>query len=235
MADYIPKPYPIFRVWITNFNTVVQANKVAWGLSTEECTALETAVIAYLLKDDLANGAEATAAIRLERKKANSALIDQTRHFVNKFINVNDTVGAPQRLELGLHIYDGTRTPTPPPSAQAEADVRFPGIHLIELYIKKIAVGTPDTSKIDYGVRIYYGIMPQGGASVEAATGSKRELMKQPQSGNELPHSVFTRKKKYRFDFGEEDRGKWVYFCLRYENSKGETGPWGPIMNMIIP
>ncbi|MDR0642051.1 MAG: hypothetical protein LBG07_06300, partial [Treponema sp.] len=56
-----------------------------------------------------------------------------------------------------------------------------------------------------------------------------------PLDGDDLPHSVFTRKKKYRFDFLEEDRGKTVYFCLRYENSKGEVGPWGSVIQAIIP
>jgi hypothetical protein len=46
---------------------------------------------------------------------------------------------------------------------------------------------------------------------------------------------VFTRKPKHEFDFPEEDRGKSVYFCLRYENSKGDPGPWGPLLHAVIP
>jgi hypothetical protein len=26
-----------------------------------------------------------------------------------------------------------------------------------------------------------------------------------------------------------------VYFCLRYENPKGQTGPFGPILKAVIP
>jgi hypothetical protein len=26
-----------------------------------------------------------------------------------------------------------------------------------------------------------------------------------------------------------------VYFCLRYENSKGEAGPFGPVLSAVIP
>jgi hypothetical protein len=54
-----------------------------------------------------------------------------------------------------------------------------------------------------------------------------------PTPADDLPHSVFTR--KHQFDFPEEDRGKSVYFCLRYENGKGDAGPWGPILQAIIP
>ncbi|MDR1930756.1 MAG: hypothetical protein LBQ44_09045, partial [Treponema sp.] len=58
-----------------------------------------------------------------------------------------------------------------------------------------------------------------------------------PRTGDDLPHSVFTRRKKYRFDF-DGNSGKTVYFCLRYENDKGGEegeGPYGPILSAVIP
>jgi hypothetical protein len=55
-----------------------------------------------------------------------------------------------------------------------------------------------------------------------------------PETGEDLPHSVFTRRKKERFDF-DGYSGKTVYFCLRWENTKGEGGPFGPIKQAVIP
>ena len=55
-----------------------------------------------------------------------------------------------------------------------------------------------------------------------------------PVTGDDLPHSVFTRKKKRVFNF-EGCSGMTVYFCLRYENEKGEAGPYGPIFSAVIP
>ena len=52
--------------------------------------------------------------------------------------------------------------------------------------------------------------------------------------GNNLPHSVFTRQKRYRFAFSEQG-GKEVFFCMRYENSKGEAWPWGKIISAHVP
>jgi hypothetical protein len=69
---------------------------------------------------------------------------------------------------------------------------------------------------------------------VEAATGEKRELMKPPTSGKELPHSRWTRRRRERFSF-DGDSGKTVYFCIRYENGKGESGEFGPIFSAVIP
>jgi hypothetical protein len=68
-----------------------------------------------------------------------------------------------------------------------------------------------------------------------AATGVKRELVKVSASGNDLPHSKFTRRKKELLDFAQEDGGKTVYFCTRYENVKGEPGPWEPLFSSVIP
>jgi hypothetical protein len=63
---------------------------------------------------------------------------------------------------------------------------------------------------------------------VEAATGVKHELIQTLTSGEQLPFSKFTRRKKELFDFTQKDSGKTVYFCVRYENAKGEPEPWGP-------
>jgi hypothetical protein len=85
-------------------------------------------------------------------------------------------------------------------------------------------------SETEVSEQLYYGVLPPGGAAVEAATGARRELMKVPVSGDELPHSKFTRRKKELFDFPAEDSGKTVCFCVRCENAKGESGPWGPLL-----
>ncbi|MDR2093266.1 MAG: hypothetical protein LBP58_08140 [Azoarcus sp.] len=93
----------------------------------------------------------------------------------------------------------------------------------------------PDPHHSDYGYRIYHGILPPGGASVEAATGPKRELLKAAVTGDELPHSRFTRRPIELFDFEQTDSGKTVYFSVRFENAKGEPGPWGPVFHAVIP
>ncbi|MDR1371366.1 MAG: hypothetical protein LBJ72_14785 [Dysgonamonadaceae bacterium] len=36
-------------------------------------------------------------------------------------------------------------------------------------------------------------------------------------------------------DFSEVDRGKTFWFSLRWENTTGKKGPWGEILNAIVP
>jgi hypothetical protein len=132
-----------------------------------------------------------------------------------------------------MPIPDTNRTPVRVPVTQCIGKASNPGVHQVEAaFVSYTDVLTGD-ERARYGVRIYYGFMPPGGATVEEAAGEKHYLMHPPVDGTELPNSVFTRKHKYLFDFNGES-GKTVYFCLRFENPSGESGPFGPIFSTVI-
>jgi hypothetical protein len=126
-------------------------------------------------------------------------------------------------------------SPIPSPTAQAEADIDILGVHLLALHLHAVPGSLPDPHHSKYGYRVYYGVMPPGGATLEAASKGKRELVAPPLTGDDLPHSRFTRRQKELFDFPADDSGKTVYFCARFENAKGEPGPWGPLFHTVIP
>ena len=125
-------------------------------------------------------------------------------------------------------------SPVLSPTGQAEADVTSRIAHLLLLRLRPLA-GTSIDSKTVHGFRIFYGIMPPGGATKEQAESTLKYLKKPPRSGEDLPHSKFTRRKKELFEFSPADSGNTVYFCIRYENSLGESGPWGPLFEANIP
>ncbi|MDR3132631.1 MAG: hypothetical protein LBU42_01235, partial [Prevotellaceae bacterium] len=52
---------------------------------------------------------------------------------------------------------------------------------------------------------------------------------------NDLTNSSFDTHTPLTLEFADEDRGKVLYFALRWENTRGEKGPFGAIMNAIIP
>jgi hypothetical protein len=133
---------------------------------------------------------------------------------------------------LGLNSRESASAPLPPPSERAEADILRPGVHLLELLLRVIG-GSPLRGGAGY--RIYWGVLPPGGADITAAASPKRELMKPPASGEELPFSRFTKRKRERFGFDAGDSGKTAYFCVRLENANGETGPWGALFSAAIP
>jgi hypothetical protein len=172
--------------------------------------------------------AERTAVTTAQCKEAFDSLIAlmrsiKARRFFTPPLSDADLVS------LGLKPKDTTSTPVADPTGQVTADITYPGPTLLMLNIKPLAGSISDT-RADYGYRIYYGILPQGGATAEEAAVSHRYLMKAPVSGEELPSSQFTRRKKEMFVFPGGDSGKSAYFCIRLENSKGKAGPWGPVI-----
>jgi hypothetical protein len=134
-----------------------------------------------------------------------------------------------------LPVRDSTQTPILAPTDQAGAEVYRRELHTLGIMLFPVTKIMSEDMRANYGYRVYWGIMPQGGASVEVATGKKRELMKPPVGGEELPFSKFTRRKKELLIFDVDDTGKTAYLCVRYENSKGDAGPWGPIISAVIP
>jgi hypothetical protein len=56
-----------------------------------------------------------------------------------------------------------------------------------------------------------------------------------PVNWDALTHSSFDTHTPFRLTFGGDQRGKTLYFALRWENTTGEKGPWNEIQNAIIP
>jgi hypothetical protein len=56
-----------------------------------------------------------------------------------------------------------------------------------------------------------------------------------PTSYNDLTKSSFDTASPYVFTFDLSDAGKTIYVAVRWENSRGEKGPWSDIQAAIIP
>ncbi|MDR1680911.1 MAG: hypothetical protein LBS12_03915 [Prevotellaceae bacterium] len=57
----------------------------------------------------------------------------------------------------------------------------------------------------------------------------------QPVDIAELVHSSFDTKTPFTLEFEGHDRGKMLYFAMRWENTTGAKGPWSEIMTAVIP
>jgi hypothetical protein len=150
-----------------------------------------------------------------EREKSEDIL----RAFNRQYILYAKEVTDAQRVEIGCPVHDTTPSVIPRPNAIAEADIAYVAKHILKLLNIRPVAGTmsEEEAEFDFGVRIFWGI-----------------LAAPPLTGSDLPHSIFTHRKSCRFDFDGES-GKTVYFCIHYENGKGEAGPFGPIFSAIIP
>jgi hypothetical protein len=232
--DWLPRRREAQINLSKNWQTILSSKATAWNVPTADVTALKTLTTTAETALALAQSSARTVVATAQAKTAFVVLAEKMRFLKNRYFVSPPLVDA-DFISLALKPHDTKPTPIPPPVTQAEADITYPAVHMLELHLRPIADSVPDPHHSDYGFRVYFGILPPGGASIEAATSPKRELMKPPVSGDELPHSHFTRRKRERLDFSQEESGKTNYFCIRYENAKGEPGPWGPIFSAVIP
>ncbi|MDR2809005.1 MAG: hypothetical protein LBB84_00395 [Tannerellaceae bacterium] len=52
---------------------------------------------------------------------------------------------------------------------------------------------------------------------------------------NDLLNSVFDTDSPVVLDFSGDDQGRFVYFAMRWENTRGEKGPWSHIERALVP
>ena len=156
----------------------------------------------------------------LRKNEAKKPLVKAFRTYIQGFWAKNPYVTNVDREQIGLNIPDTTPTTVGDPQGQAEAEVSYTGNGQLRLRIKHIE-WTPLDPKADYGHRIYYSVC----APEETP----------PASADDLTKSRFARGKRAVFNFPPTDAHKIAYFAIRYENSKGIAGPWGPMFSAIIP
>jgi hypothetical protein len=216
-----------FLAWSENFVSHSSILRLTFGFSEAELLVLQDQHDEFKNRYAICQSDQRTTAQVRLKNAARATLKATERGMVNR-LQVHPKITNEYRDIFRIPIHDTNPTPIPPPTAQVEADLVFPGIHLVELVNIRPVGGTAPHPKSDYGVRIYYGI------TGPISERDKFRVTAPPVSGNDLPHSVFTRKRKERFDFDYES-GNTVYFCLRYENSKGEAGTFGPILHAVIP
>jgi hypothetical protein len=165
------------------------------------------------------------------RDDAWAAAVKAMEHFAAYQVRYNEKMTPTQRYELL-----GVRTakpgsPIPPPEIFPIAEVSYINAHLLALINIRPSNAEEDDPRSDYGVRIFWGVLG------EPSENDKFRIAVPPKVGNDLPHSTFTRRKKYVFNF-EGDSGKTVWFGLRYENPSGgkaNEGPFAPLFSVVIP
>jgi hypothetical protein len=123
-------------------------------------------------------------------------------------------------LRLGLKPKDVEPTSVPAPAGQAKVETRYAGPAQLEAIVSHVE-GTAFDLKTIHGYQLAFMLCDADQTP--------------PASGKEFTESKFSRRKKFPFTFEREDMGKKMYFAVRYENSKGEAGPWGPVTSAVVP
>jgi hypothetical protein len=197
-----------------------------WGIPAARVTELAnlTAAADGILAQAMSS--DRTHSITVACKVAFEAL-DGIMRFFKKYYFLVPSLAEKDLADLGFKEA-GPPTPIGKPGSQPVADLVFPGIHLAELQKIRPAGDPPPDPRGNYGVRIHYGFFGSPTAAYPLRHSGP------PTFGKDLPYSLFTRRKKERFDF-EGESGNTVYFCLIYENSKGGGGVLRAVLQRRYP
>jgi hypothetical protein len=201
-----------------DWQPIVYGNKTAWNipdptvlqlgnLTTEAETALNTAQ----------NETTRTPVTTAQCKTAFDALIAFMRDTKRRYFLTPPLTDA-DYISLGLKIPDHTPTPSGTPTAQVTIETYLVGRH--ELGVKIIYVTGTATDPANKGYRIWYSVVAQGEAP--------------PTNPDDLRKSFYTKRKKDLIEFDFDTSGKTAFFAVQIEN-EGKKGPWGPMVQALIP
>jgi hypothetical protein len=218
--DYIPRSDVDFLSWIKNLFAIVEENAELWHLSPASWAHINPPMITkYDVAYEKAIGTNRGKVDVKVKNIARDALKDATRKYVNEFLKYNSAITNPDRVRLGLRVPDTKRTPVHVPSTAPHVTTAHPYPCVVEFHVSD-SVNRRKTKPAGVrGFELVWVILDTA-----------------PTEWSQLIHSSFSTRVRtpFRITFSGYDRGKTLYFALRWENERGEKGPWSNIMNTII-
>lgn len=141
------------------------------------------------------------------------------RQLYTGFLKTNPLITDADLVAMGLpQRSSGGNTPVKIPGTVPGATIRFPADGIVEVQLRD--EGENGHAKPD-GVH---------GAECRSAI-----LDTPPKNWNELTDSSFFTRTTFRLEFNLDKQGKRLYLVFRWENTRGQKGPWSKIYSVIIP
>jgi hypothetical protein len=161
-----------------------------------------------------------TPMMTAEFNTAEKAFILVYRKLYSAFLRTNPLVTDKDLVGMGLPEHSsGGRTPAPvaTDAPDADADTSRQGRVGI-IFFEKGGDHRKAKPPGQHGVEIRWAVLDTP-----------------PERWDELVHSEIDTNSPFTLAFERDQRGKILYFALRWENTRGEKGPWSDIMNVAIP
>jgi hypothetical protein len=237
-ADWLPTRREAQLAMAKDWGEVLSAKATAWSVPAAEVTTLGTLAGEAGSALDAAQSSERTAVVTANCKAAFEALVEKMRFIKSRYF-LSPPLSDTDLVSLELKPKDTTHTPVPPP-------VNQPGIEIIKwaphtLGFRRFTAAVLGGGEEDYGIRVYYALTETGAAATPEKPSAARLadnmylLSAPPVTPADLPGSFFTRRAKDLLELSPEASGKTCYLAARFENSKGERGPWGTMISAIVP
>jgi hypothetical protein len=220
--NFLPRNDNAFLNWVVNFLAILASILPRIEFPAEVHAALTALLNTFRTKLGIAEApATRTKAAIQEKNDAREALEKGIRQSANEYLTFNHRVTDGDRNNLGLPIRKKTRTPAPVATTYPAGRADTSMLRRITIHFADQSDGE-ETAKAkpagQHGAEIRWAISDTPIVDVE-----------------DLTHSSFDTRTPFTLEFKGHERGKTIYFCLCWENTRGEKGPWIPIESAIIP
>ncbi|MDR1116189.1 MAG: hypothetical protein LBL33_08625 [Tannerella sp.] len=135
-----------------------------------------------------------------------------------QLLKYNQRITDENRTAMGIVMRNTTGTPVKAPKTRPEFIIDTSTIRRLIIAFWNLTGRSKAKPHGVHGAEIRWAILDHPPVSVE-----------------ELVHSSFDTHSPFELAFDESERGKTVYICLRWENTRGEKGPWSEIVKAVIP
>ena len=220
--SFLPTREADLLTWSVNFNTLINADPVIYGLTLPQAAAYTEKHDAYAAAyQTAADPSTRTPSSIVAKREAKAALVAEARalaKIIQAFPGTTDTM----RSNLGLTVHDVDPSPVPPPTHSPEIDIVSAVMRTVKLRLHN------DTSLGTRG-------KPQGvkGALVFSYVGP---LPPAPEDTHLWKFETNTTRTSVEVEFPSTvASGATVWFTAFWYNPRGESGPATPPVSAQIP
>jgi len=217
--DFMPANDGEFEQFQTHFTAAVAANPAKFGVTAEDVAALQAAQATWEKAYPAHVDAQKAAAAATQAKDETRGNLEKVIRGLAKKIHGTPGMTNAVRAEAGLPARDGSRTsvgaPTTRPLGRVEQKGHF------TLVIHFVDEATPQRLAKPDGVQ---------GCQIFSFVGDAA-----PVDPAGYGFVALDTRTPYTDEHPAADAGKAVHYLLRWQNAKGETGPWSDALAAKIP
>jgi hypothetical protein len=190
----------------------------------EDYDRLEQEKNIYAQKLEVANADATRTPMNIRGKNAAKKVLEKDiRLSTGEYLTRNHLLTEEDFTMLGLPIRKATRTPAP-------VALTYPGYSIDSGTIRRLIVHFYDQVQGQGATKTNAKPAGQHGAEIRWAISDTPIV-----DMSMLTNSSFDTRTPFTLEFEGHDRGKMVYFALRWENTRGLKGPWSEIISAVIP
>lgn len=209
-ADFMPRDYNGFDTFQRILLKNVQAKLGPWGIPAAAFNSLQALQTKWDAAHSKArNKPSRTSTDVLIRSKTRKTYEAALRQFIRQYLRFNMAVTSSQKVGMGLTVPDDVKTRSGKPT-------HAPRFHIVEIADRQHRLRFSDPKRPTSRSK------PKGVRTVQVYRfiGEKQPAMKDYRFiGNANGRYFFSK-------FRMEQQGQKAWYRVRYENTRGATGPW---------